>query len=170
MEKGDIHKILVFAIVILLFAVSLKFSSITGFAVVEEGETGDAGKQEKGNPNYGALKGTIVLVIKDDNKVISSEDASEQVISFIEKGKDISDWSLVKEEDGSEYKGELENVDADGDESKCSNQNYETERKYYDADNDNKKKNDEFYVYQVTTNNKGCFVAKLPPADYDIYT
>ena len=170
MEKGDIHKILVFAVIILLFVVSLKFSSITGFAVVEKGETGDAGKQEKGNPNYGALKGTIVLVIKDDGKIISSEDASQQIISFIEKGKDISDWSLIKEEDSDDYSGDLSDVDADGDESKCSNDNYDAKRKYYDADNDGKKKNDEFYVYQVTTNNKGCFVAKLPPADYDIYT
>jgi hypothetical protein len=168
MKNTTLDKILIFVIIILLFTVSLKFSNITGLAVVEQGKTGDAGKQEKGNPNYGTLKGTIVLVIKDNDKIISSEDASNQVISFVEKGKSVSDWTLIKESQGN-YKGELKDVDADGDENKCSSQDYETKRMYYDTDNNGNKGNDEFYVYQVTSNDKGCFVAKLPPADYDIY-
>jgi len=169
MKEEVVNKVLIIIILIFLFGVSLKFSEITGYAVVEKGETGDAGKQEKNNPNYGALKGTLVLVIKDNGKIISSEDAPNQVISFIEKNKQISDWSLVKE-DSKKYKGELENVDADGDESKCSSQDYETERRYYDINNDNQKNDDEFYVYQITTNDKGCFAVKLPPGEYDIYT
>ena len=169
MNSHITNRVLIVVIFILLFFVSFKFSSITGFAVVEEGKTGDAGEQEKGNPNYGALKGTIVLVIKDDNEIISSEDAVNQVVSFVEKGKQVDNWGLVKESQGN-YKGELKNVDADGDESKCSNENYETKRMYYDQDDSNiKEGNNEFYVYQVTSNDKGCFVAKLPPGDYDIY-
>lgn len=169
MEKEIVARYLVIFIIVLLFAVSFKFSGITGFAVVEEGKTEDAGEQEKGNPNYGALKGTIVLVIKDDNKVISSEDAINQVVSFVEKEKQVDNWDLIKESQGN-YKGELKDVDADGDESKCSSENYETKRMYYDQDNSGVKEgNNEFYVYQVTSNDKGCFVAKLPPGDYDLY-
>ncbi len=169
MEKEVVNKVLIIIILIFLFGVSLKFSEITGYAVVEKGETGDAGKQEKNNPNYGALKGTLVLVIKDNGKIISSEDAPNQVISFIEKNKQISDWSLVKEDSGN-YKGELDDVDPDGDESKCSNEEYNTKRMYHDANSNNEKNDDEFYIYQITTNIKGCFAVKLPPGEYDIYT
>lgn len=169
MEKHDLfNRFLFFVVLAMLIVVSLKFSNITGFAVVEKGGTEDLGKQEKNNPNYGALKGTVVFVIKDGNKVISSENAEDQLISFVEKGKTISDWDLVRESSGN-YKGELEDVDADGDEIKCSDADYETERKYYDEDNNDQKTGQEPYVYQVTTDDKGCFASRLPPKEYDVY-
>lgn len=142
-------------------------NSLTGAVVVQTGQSNDIGSQQRGNPNYGALTGTMTFVINSSTgAIISSEAGSNYVLYFSRHG--ISDWNLVKT-DSESYSGTLSNVDADGSGSVCSAHDFTTQRKYYDENNNNVVDPSEFYIYAITTDANGCFAIKAPPGSYDIY-
>ena len=175
--------VFIFFIFFLIALFLLKYDSLTGFTVYDnetndnqtqnnnqsnddsdDNETEDQDDEDKGN--YGNLIGNLVYTIKDSGNIISSESAPNQELYFSESS--INDFNLVKEYD-KKYKGDL-TIDADSSSSKCSSQSYETKRMYYDADSSGNKNGNEFYIYQITTDSNGCFGARLPPGNYDIYS
>lgn len=146
----------------------------TGFLVVNEGSTTSVGEQTQSNPNFGAIKGTIVYTITDPdtNAIISREAAADQTIYLVPAGKTVDNWDLVKAS-SDDYDGQLTGLDVDADSSTCSTSDYTTLKKYYDKDDDGEQGNensDECDVYIVNSDSNGCFAMKIPPAEYDIYT
>jgi hypothetical protein len=142
--------------------------SNVAYVVIEGGGTGDSGDQEIDNPNYGAVKGTVSFVIKDNDVVINREPAPGKDIYMIHAGTDIEDWDRVIDS-GEDFEGLIENLDADGDGSRCSSNSYDTDLMFYDKDGNGKKDKKEKYVYHIQTDNNGCFGLKVAADDYDIY-
>ncbi len=141
--------------------------SLSGAVVVQNGQLNQIDAQQKGNPNYGALSGTLTFIINGTNGNIISTDPGAGFILYFSQ-HNIENWNLVKNNTDN-YPGELTDVDADGSSSTCSSNDYETIAKYYDTDNDNTKDPNEKDIYAIITDSNGCFAVKMPPGSYDIY-
>lgn len=161
-------------LLVVIFVIGIFFSyffdslNSTAYVIIESGETGDTGEQEIDNPDYGAVKGTVSYVIKDGGVIINKEAATDKDIYMIPEGTEISDWNNIKNS-GEDFEGEIENLDADGESSRCNSNSYDTDLMFYDENGDDQKQSEEKYVYHIETDDEGCFGLKVAADDYDIY-
>ncbi len=166
-----IEVIAAMTVLALMLAYSLG-ASPTGFATAGGGGTQNTGEQQKGNPNYGVLKGYLSFVIKDSNNAVIDTEApsAAQTVYFVAQGENI-DWTATVT-CSTEIKGKLKNVDSDDASSTCTSVDYETPTAY--SCSATATNGTATTVYKTTTSitasNLGCFAAKLPTGNYDIYT
>ena len=140
---------------------------ISGAVVVKNGQLNQIESQQKGNPNYGALSGTLTFIINGTRGQAISTDPGASFTLYFSK-HDIENWDLVKTDNAS-YSGTLTEVDADSSGNTCTSDDYTTLAKYYDSNDNDIKENDEKEIYAIITDSNGCFAVKMPPGNYDIY-
>src|SRR3989344_7754094 len=140
---------------------------VSGAVVVQNGQLNQMEAQQKGNPNYGALSGTLTFIISETKGQAISTDPGANFVLYFSR-HNIEDWDLVKT-DSDSYSGTLTGVDADNSGSTCTNSDYSTIAKYYDTNNNDVKNTEEKEIYAITTDSSGCFAVKMPPGRYDIY-
>jgi len=166
---------ILFALVVIVFSLfyvssSLNIDPLTGYVTVESGRSNELDVQRRPNPRTGILKGTVEYTIEDNSVVIDTEPAFNTSVYFVGEGNQPANYSLIKlSDEDSDYRGTINNIDADGQDSQCSSRQYETYVNYYDTDNDNDEDSGEFLVYSITTDQDGCYAIKLPIGSYDIY-
>jgi len=135
---------------------------------------------------YGAVKGNIVWVIYDtDGETVVGSDAPIEVVTvyFVPQGEDVN---LSAEMECNSVGGALNNVDADEDGTACIEYKYDSPTAYEctievipevieikGAKEKDPVEIEKITIYKITTslaeNNQGCFAAKIPCGDYDIY-
>ncbi len=167
--KMRIEVIALLSVIALFLAYSLQ-ASPTGFVV--GGGTQGAGEQQKGNPNYGVIKGFLTLVIRDSNNVVINTEtpATSYHVYFVPQNEQVN-WTATISCD-TNIAGTLANVDADDSGNTCAQVNYATPTaKSCSATSTN---GTAMTIYRAPTDttagNQGCFGAKLPAGNYDIYT
>lgn len=147
-------------------------SAPTGFATAGGGGTQGAGEQQKGNPNFGVIKGFLTLVIKDSNNaVINSETPStSHYVYFVPQNEQVN-WTATIT-CNTNINGALSNVDADDSGSVCASTNYASPTA--SSCSATATNGTAMTIHRTSTDtangNVGCFAAKLPNGNYDIYT
>lgn len=137
----------------------------TGRFLVEKGKITKSGKKDKGNPHYGALKGTVTYVIQDDDgTIIDQVENTNRFLLFTSTGNVIDNYAFIAT---GEFN--LSNVDSDAAEVRCDSKKYKTLVYYYDTNNNSEMDEGEFDVFETTPDDAGCFASKLPPGIYDLY-
>ena len=166
-----IEVIAAMTVLALMLAYSLG-ATPTGFATASGGGTQNSGEQQKGNPNYGVLKGYLSFVIKDSNNAVIDTEApgTAQTVYFVAQGENINWTASIT--CNTEIKGKLKSVDADDAGGTCTSVDYETPTAY--SCSATKTDATSTTIYKTSTSiaasNLGCFAAKLPTGNYDIYT
>jgi len=170
LKKSVFFLVLTFVLVFSLLYVSSRttFDPLTGYVVVQSGNSNDAGIQQRPNPAVGILKGQVDNVILDSNTVVDTEYAPNIVVYFINEGSQLLDYNKVKRS-SEDYRGAINNIDSDGPSERCSHQQYETLLNYYDSNDNNQEDEEEFEVYTITTDSNGCYAVRLPATSYDIF-
>lgn len=173
MEKKEMLIVSVLAIFAVVCSSLLYFSSdsnnyLTGNAIVSGGQSDDAGDKETANPEKGVIKGTVTYTIKDSGTIINSEYAENATIYLAKQQNTVSDFSKVVLS-SKKFKSNTITVDVDGSNSRCSSNNYETTLNYYDENSNGEEEGSEFEVYKTTTDENGCYAAKLKGGNYDLY-
>jgi len=157
--------------VLALFLASTLNASPTGFATADKGGTQGSGEQQKGNPKYGVIKGFLTFVIKDNGVVINTETPSDSdYIYFVAQNEQINWTQSIT--CNTEMGGKVKNTDADDAGTACTSVDYESPTAY--SCTATKTDGTQTTMYRTNTSiassNAGCFAAKLPTGNYDIYT
>lgn len=155
-------------IVIFLLGISVH-GTITGY--MAGGSTHGAGKQQGGNPHYGIVKGYAEWIIRDvDNNIINTETPTESIYVYFIPLNETINWNANISCEN-QIQGAITNIDADDSGSQCSQTDYQTPTSYSCSAT----LINETYViiYRTSTKaeegNQGCFAAKIPAGDFDIY-
>jgi len=160
---------IILATLIAVFLAASLNASPTGFAT--GGGTQSSGEQQKGNPNYGVIKGFLNFVIKDNGVVINTETPSNSNYIYFVKQSEELNWTATIT-CNTDIKGKVKNTDADDSGTVCTSIDYEDPTAY--SCSATKSDGTSTTIYRtntsVSSNNLGCFAAKIPSGNYDIYT
>ena len=117
---------------------------------------------------YAFIGGMLQFVIKDGDTTISTDPGSDHTLYFSETN--LTDYALIKNLTDDSYDGALANADADESGVACSPSSYATRMMYYDENNERMKQPSEKEVFSIVTDSNGCFVAKVEPGSWDLYS
>ncbi len=163
--------VLVTVVSILVISGALLFSpAITGFAAVGAGETTALGVTDLINPEYGIVKGAVNYVILDADGHVAERSSPKKDLSLYLAPQDVEiDWS--KDITCGPADGTLSWVDPDDSGGVCWNTNWYGTTSNCEA-MDTSGKNATIYklnTFETANNGPGCFAAKIPSGDYNLY-
>ncbi len=166
-KDSRVSMVLVVAVSVVILAGVLWVSpAITGFATVGSGQTTAVGVSELANPEYGIVKGAVTYVILDTDGHIAERSSPKDDLSLylVPQGTDV-DWS--KEITCGPGGGTLSWVDPDDEGTVCISLNWYSTTSTCSAFNN---EGQDISAYRLNViNGPGCFAARVPAGDYDLY-